>query len=70
MLDIFEKIQSERGGLANIHLAFTDFPVAAAGFNKAQWLHSVMVISYFNMANRIAFATGIELEDDFQQTCR
>ncbi len=39
------------------------------GFLASEWQHAVMVVSYFNLANRCAYATGIELEKDFVQTC-
>lgn len=54
-------------GFTAVHQLETDF--LNAGFTRAQWLHSVMVVSYFNMANRIAFATRIELEEGFEKTC-
>lgn len=153
-MDIFEKVRKERGGLANIHLAFSDFPSAVEAhynyykemilpgdlplkraqaealafltskanecaycighheqafkfqkveldpkemelfeefahcltkepwkasffqkkfeemdFTSSQWLHAVVVVSYFNMANRMAFATNIPLEEGFEATC-
>lgn len=38
-------------------------------FNEVQWKHAVMVVGYFNMANRLAFAMDVELESYFSQTC-
>ena len=40
------------------------------GYKEDQWLHSVMVVSYFNFVNRCVHATGIELEDDFHISCK
>lgn len=40
-----------------------------AGFTTAQWQHAVMVISYFNFANRCAHALGLQLEMNFKDTC-
>lgn len=42
----------------------------AAGFSPAAWQHAVMVISYFNFANRCAHAMGLELETNFEATCK
>lgn len=38
-------------------------------FSEIKWKHAVMVAGYFNMANRLAFAMDIELEENFAQTC-
>lgn len=54
-------------GSTAVHALEAEF--TNAGFTRAQWLHSIVVVSYFNMANRIAFATQIELEEDFEKTC-
>jgi AhpD family alkylhydroperoxidase len=40
------------------------------GFSSAQWQHAVMVISYFNFANRCAHATGLQVEANFAETCK
>lgn len=40
------------------------------GFSEAQWQHAVMVVSYFNFANRCAHAMDLELESDFMTTCK
>lgn len=39
-------------------------------FTAAQWQHAVMIVAYFNFANRLAFAMGLELEESFHVTCR
>ena len=39
-------------------------------FTAAQWQHAVMIVSYFNFANRLAFAMDLELEPSFHVTCR
>ena len=39
------------------------------GFSEAQWEHAVMIVSYFNLANRCAHAMNIELEKDFAKSC-
>jgi len=36
----------------------------------ACWQHLVMVASYYNMANRIAFAMELELESTYEDTCK
>jgi len=36
----------------------------------AEFEHAVMVVSYFNLANRCAHAMGLELEANFEKTCR
>lgn len=41
----------------------------AAGYSEAQWQHAVMVVSYFNLANRCAFAMDLDLEEGFEKTC-
>lgn len=41
-----------------------------AGFTESEWQHAVMVVAYFNFANRCAHAMGLELEENFQLTCR
>jgi alkylhydroperoxidase family enzyme len=65
---LFAKLaESLSKGNSGIDVLETEF--VKAGFSKAQWLHSIIVVSYFNMANRIAFATNIKLEEDFQDTC-
>jgi len=40
------------------------------GFSDSQWQHAIMVVSYFNMANRFAFALNLELEEDFELSCK
>jgi len=40
-----------------------------AGFSEAEWQHAVMVVAYFNFANRCAHAMGLELEENFHFTC-
>jgi len=40
------------------------------GLNEAEYSHAVMVIGYFNMANRLVFGLDIQLEDDFKETCQ
>ncbi|RLA64663.1 MAG: hypothetical protein DRQ88_10575 [Epsilonproteobacteria bacterium] len=40
-----------------------------AGFSHPQYLHAVMVASYFNMANRLAFSLSLEIEPDFEKLC-
>lgn len=42
----------------------------AAGFTEREWLHAVNVVAYFNFSNRLAFALGLELEPDFDRSCR
>lgn len=42
----------------------------SAGFSAAQWQHAVMVASYFNFANRCAHAMGLQVEADFEETCK
>ncbi|MGV6827663.1 MAG: carboxymuconolactone decarboxylase family protein [bacterium] len=49
------------GALKNLFLA--------AGYNSAHWQHAVMIASYFNMANRLAFAMSLELEPDYRRSC-
>ena len=39
------------------------------GFSEAEWQHAVMVVSYFNFANRCAHALDLKLEEDFEVTC-
>lgn len=41
----------------------------AAGFSEAEWQHAVMIVAYFNFANRCVHAMGLELEENFQATC-
>lgn len=41
-----------------------------AGYSEAQWSHAVMVVSYFNFANRCAHAMNLELEEGFEATCK
>jgi len=43
---------------------------AEAGFSPAEWQHAVMIVSYFNFANRCAHAMSLEIENDFEKTCR
>jgi uncharacterized peroxidase-related enzyme len=40
------------------------------GLTQAQWQHAVFVVGYFNMANRLAHAMDLELEPDFQTSCK
>jgi len=42
----------------------------SSGFTSAQWQHAVMIVSYFNFANRCAHAMSLELEDNFKDSCR
>lgn len=41
-----------------------------SGFAEAQWQHAIMVVSYFNFVNRCAHARGLELEINFESTCK
>lgn len=40
------------------------------GFSEAEWAHAINVVAYFNFSNRLAFAENIELEENFEQTCK
>lgn len=40
------------------------------GLSDAEYAHAVMVIGYFNMANRLVFGLDIQLEEDFKKTCQ
>ena len=40
------------------------------GLSDAEYAHAVMVVGYFNMANRLVFGLDIQLEDDFKKTCQ
>lgn len=40
------------------------------GFSEAEWQHAVMVVSYFNFANRCAHAMQLELEENYEETCK
>jgi AhpD family alkylhydroperoxidase len=42
----------------------------SGGFTKAEWQHAVMVVSYFNFANRCVHALGLQVETNFAETCR
>lgn len=37
--------------------------------SKAEYCHAVLVASYFNMANRIAFGLDLDIEESFEDTC-
>lgn len=39
------------------------------GFLEAEWQHAIMVVSYFNFANRCAHGMDLEIEVDFEKTC-
>jgi len=39
------------------------------GLTEAQWQHAIMVVSYFNFANRLAHSQNLDLEQDFEVTC-
>lgn len=39
------------------------------GLGLDQWKHAVFVVSYFNMANRLALSMNLDLEEKFEQTC-
>ena len=43
--------------------------ILALGFSESQWQHAVMIVSYFNMANRCAYAMDLKLESDLSQIC-
>ncbi|MGE0525600.1 MAG: carboxymuconolactone decarboxylase family protein [Bdellovibrionales bacterium] len=40
-----------------------------SGFTEAEWQHAIMIVAYFNFANRCVHAMGLELEENFQATC-
>lgn len=40
-----------------------------AGLDEPELQHAVMVVAYFNFANRCAHAMGLELEPNFETTC-
>ncbi|MBT3982477.1 MAG: hypothetical protein HOE90_14050 [Bacteriovoracaceae bacterium] len=37
--------------------------------DESAWQHAVFIVSYFNMANRLAFAMDLELEENFHKSC-
>jgi AhpD family alkylhydroperoxidase len=39
------------------------------GLSEEKYLHAILIVSYFNMANRLAFANDLELEEDFSLSC-
>lgn len=40
-----------------------------SGFSEPEWQHAIMVVAYFNFANRCAHAMNLQLEENFQSTC-
>ncbi|MGE3975933.1 MAG: carboxymuconolactone decarboxylase family protein [Bdellovibrionales bacterium] len=48
-----------------IHKVFLE-----AGFTEPQWQHAVMVVAYFNFVNRCAHAMGLEIEENYEETCK
>ncbi|MBT6326749.1 MAG: hypothetical protein HOJ35_12340 [Bdellovibrionales bacterium] len=40
------------------------------GLSSAEYAHTVMIIGYFNMANRLVFGLDIQLEENFKKTCQ
>ena len=39
------------------------------GLSEAQYAHATMIVSYFNMANRMVFALDVSLEENFEDSC-
>ncbi|WP_419168259.1 carboxymuconolactone decarboxylase family protein [Halobacteriovorax sp.] len=39
------------------------------GFGEEEWLHALMIVSYFNFVNRCVHGAGVELEDEFLHLC-
>jgi AhpD family alkylhydroperoxidase len=42
----------------------------ANGFTLAKWQHAVMIVGYFNLANRMAFGMDLEIEADYYKSCK
>ena len=40
-----------------------------AGYNEAQWVHAINIIAYFNFTNRLSYATAMEVEEGYEQSC-
>lgn len=75
----FEITQAEMDILTEFALLLTREPWKAngmkrrflsVGFTNSQFAHAIFVVSYFNMANRLAFGMNLELEESFQKTCK
>lgn len=41
-----------------------------SGFNEGEWQHAIMIVGYFNFANRCAHAMNLSLEKNFESTCK
>ncbi len=42
----------------------------AEGFTESEWQHATMIVSYFNFANRCAHAMDLEIESNFEESCK
>lgn len=42
----------------------------SGGFNEDEWQHAIMIVAYFNFANRCAHAMNLSLEENFEPTCK
>lgn len=65
LVDLAETLTTSPWRSGAVRRTFLD-----SGFNSSQWQHAVMVVSYFNFANRCAHAMELEVEPDFEKTCR
>jgi hypothetical protein len=78
---IIKKITKERGGLANIHRSYEDFPIGMEA--HYEFYSKVMLAENLPLnreqrewlavetskANRIAFGMDLELEENYQSSC-
>lgn len=64
LADLATTLTNEPWRTSPLHSRFME-----AGFTESQWQHSVMIVGYFNFANRCAHAMGLKIESDFTSTC-
>jgi len=70
--------EEKREALSNLAQILTQQPYKASvtkpeflrvGYKEEEFQHAVFVVSYFNLANRLAHAMDLDLEPDFEKTC-
>lgn len=40
------------------------------GFSEKEWQQAIFIVSYFNFANRLAFAMNLEVEENYKESCQ
>jgi len=73
LADLYTRIASARGGVADVHQVQSLNPRAMAAhldLYRAILFQVILTVGYFNFVNRLVLATGLALEANYTDTCK